>query len=97
MHEEGGSIIQNILLTNKWFKEVNVQLKQAAKKLDTTGHSIGGALATHLNWSYPNQVKGYLSVSWASSCSEPFHKQPQNKWDYSHKRDSVSLSRCKLI
>ena len=55
---------------DKRFKNANSQFQKAAEKykkqgytLDTTGHSLGGALATHVNRSNPNQVQENLSFS----------------------------------
>ena len=66
---------------DKWFKNANVQFQHAADKykkqgytLDTTGHSLGGALATHVNRSNPNKVRENLSFSRGSGFTEPFNK-----------------------
>ena len=83
---------------DKHFKNANIQFQKAAEKykkqgytLDTMGHSLGGALATHVNHCNPNQVRENLSFSRGSGFAEPFHKRPRNTWDYSHKRDILSL------
>ena len=82
---------------DKRFKNANSQFQKAADKykkqgytMDTTGHSLGGALATHVNRSSPNQVQENLSFSCGSGFAEPFRKRPQNTWDYSNKSDIVS-------
>ena len=60
------------------FKNASSQFQQADKykkqghTLDTTGHSLSSALATHLNWSNPNQVHENLSFSRGSGFAEPF-------------------------
>ena len=66
---------------NKGFEITNVQFQKAAKKykkqgysLDTTGLSLGGALATHVSQSNPNQVHEDLSFSRGSGFAEPFRK-----------------------
>ena len=81
---------------DKRFKNANAQFqKEKYKKqgytLDTTGHSLGGALATHVNRSNPNQVRENLSFSRGAGFAEPFRKRPKNTWDFSHKRDIDSL------
>ena len=83
---------------DKRFQEANQQFHKVADKykkqgytVDTTGHSLGGALATHVNRSNPNQVKENLSFSRGAGFAEPFRIRPSNTWDYSHKRDIVSL------
>ena len=92
----------NIMLgqekNDKRFQNANAQFELAAEKykkqgytLDTTGHSLGGSLATHVNRSNPNQVRENLSFSRGAGFVEPFRKRPKNSWDYSHKRDIVSL------
>ena len=59
--------------------------------MDTKGLSLGVALATHVNHSNHNEVQENLSCSCGTGFAEPFCKQPKNTWDFSHKRDIVSL------
>ena len=76
---------------NKQFEEAMHKYKKKGYTLDTTGHSLGGALATHVNRSNPHEVRENLSFSRGAGFLEPFRKRPSNTWDYSHKRDIVSL------
>ena len=76
---------------NKGVKNANTQFQQAADKykkqrytLDTTEHLLGGALASHVHRSSPNQMWENVSFICASGFSKPFFKEPPNTWDYSH-------------
>ena len=80
------------------FKRATTQFKGVVDKyqhqgysFDTTGHSLGGALATHVTKKFPNRVSENLSYSRGSGVLEPFRTRPQNTWDYSHAKDPISL------
>ena len=80
------------------FKRATKQFKSAMNKyehqgysFDTTGHSLGGSLATHVTKKFPKRVHENLSYSRGSGLLEPFRTRPQNTWDYSHAKDPISL------
>lgn len=73
------------------FKKINSKYKNMGYSIDTTGHSLGGQLATHVNKKYKGQVNENLSFSRGSGLFEPFRTRSENTYDYSHKRDLVSL------
>ena len=80
------------------FKHAVKQFKAALNKyqpqgysLDTTGHSLGGSLATYVAKKLPNQVSENLSYDRGSGLKEPFRTRPKNTWDYSHEHDLISL------
>lgn len=58
---------------------------------DTTGHSLGGQLATYVNRHRPHQVDENLSYSRGSGVGELFRQRPHNTYDYSNSKDIVSL------
>ena len=72
------------------FQEAVDKYKKQGSTLDTMGHSLGGALATHMNRSNPKQVHENLSFSLGAGFAESFRTRPMNTWDYNHKRDVVS-------
>ena len=59
--------------------------------IDTTGHSLGGQLASHVNKQRPGEVRENLSFSRGSGVIEPLRTAPSNSWDYSHALDPISL------
>ena len=80
------------------FKRATTQFKGVVDKyqhqgysFDTTGHSLGGALATHVTKKFPNRVSENLNYSRGSGLLEPFRTRPKNTWDYSHAKDPISL------
>lgn len=58
---------------------------------DTTGHSLGGQLATYVNRHRPHQVDENLSYSRGSGVGELFRQRPYNTYDYSNSKDIISL------
>jgi len=75
----------------KQFKGVLDKYQHQGYSFDTTGHSLGGALATHVTKKFPKKVHENLSYSRGSGLLEPFRTRPQNTWDYSHVKDPISL------
>ena len=47
----------------KQFKQASQKYKQEGYSLDTTGHSLGGSLATYVEKKFPKQVNENLSYS----------------------------------
>ena len=69
------------------FKRATTQFKGVVDKyqhqgysFDTTGHSLGGALATQVTKKFPNLVSENLNYSRGSGLLEPFRTRPQNTW-----------------
>ena len=58
--------------------------------IDTTGHSLGGQLATHVNREREGQVRENISFSRGTGLREPFRTPLQNTWDYSNWWDPIS-------
>ena len=75
----------------KQFKAVMHKYQNQGYSLDTTGHSLGGSLATYVTKKLPNQVTENLSYDRGSGLKEPFRTRPQHTWDYSHAHDPISL------
>ena len=73
------------------FQGIHNHYKNQGYTIDTTGHSLGGALATHVNRANQDKVDENLSFSRGSGILEPFRKRPKNTYDYSHKKDLISL------
>lgn len=73
------------------FKKIAHKYKSMGYSLDTTGHSLGGQLATHVNKAHKGEVDENLSFSRGTGIMEPFRKRAKNTFDYSHKRDLISL------
>jgi len=59
--------------------------------IDTTGHSLGGQLATYVNRHRPGQVNENLSYARGSGVGELVHSRPSNTYDYSNSKDIVSF------
>jgi len=59
--------------------------------IDTTGHSLGGQLASHVNKQRPGEVRENLSYSRGTGFVEPIRTAPNNSWDYSNAYDLISL------
>lgn len=73
------------------FDRVHQKYQPKGFTVDTTGHSLGGQLATHVNRERSGLVSENLSFSRGTGLREPFRKRPENTWDYSHKGDIISL------
>jgi hypothetical protein len=73
------------------FKKISHKYKGMGYSLDTTGHSLGGQIANHVNKTHKGEVEENLSFSRGSGIMEPFRKRPKNSYDFSHKRDLISL------
>jgi hypothetical protein len=57
---------------------------------DTTGHSLGGQLATYVDRNRDN-VHENLSFSRGSGVGELFRSRPENTYDYSNSKDIVAF------
>ena len=58
---------------------------------DTTGHSLGGQLATYVDRHRYGQVDENLAYSRGSGVGELFRSRPSNTYDYSNSKDIISL------
>jgi hypothetical protein len=75
----------------KDFSKIDNKYKSQGYSVDTTGHSLGGQLATHVNKQHKGKVSENLSFSRGAGVFEPFRKRPKNTYDYSHKKDIISM------
>ena len=80
-----------------WFKQVNHHFKGVLDKygdgynIDTTGHSLGGQLAKHVNDSHKGRVARNVVFSRGTGLLEPFRKKQGNTVDVSNKHDVISM------
>jgi hypothetical protein len=67
-----------------------VKTKYGDHKIDVTGHSLGGALAKHVNDRHSNEIDKSVAFSRGSS---PFHvqKKQSNQIDVSNMFDPISM------
>jgi hypothetical protein len=75
----------------KQFDRIQRAYRTRGFTVDTTGHSLGGQIATYVNKQRPGAVGENLSFSRGSGVYEPFRVRPHNTWDYSHFKDVISL------
>jgi hypothetical protein len=75
----------------KEFERIYKYYHAVGYSVDTTGHSLGGSLATYVNKRKKGKVDENLSFSRGSGVMEPFRKRPTNTYDYSHQNDLISL------
>lgn len=75
----------------KDFSKIQDKYKSQGYSIDTTGHSLGGQIATHVNKQHKGEVDENLSFSRGSGVFEPFRQRPSNTYDFSHDRDIISL------
>jgi len=68
-----------------------VKKRYPGYKFGTTGHSLGGQLATHVTRKRSKDVKRNISFSRGAGLKEPFRKRPKQTLDVSHKSDIISL------
>ena len=81
---------------DKRFKEANRHFKGVTHKygdysISTTGHSLGGQLAKHVNDSHKGRVKTNVVFSRGTGFLEPFHKKQKNEVDVSNQHNLISL------
>ena len=81
---------------NRRFKQAERQFEKAERKypgykINTTGHSLGGQLATYLARTKGNKVAENVSFSRGSGFAEPFRRRPSQTTDISHGGDLISL------
>ena len=74
-----------------YFKQ---QRRIRSNTLDTTRNSLGGALASHVNQCYPNQVRENLSFRHGSGFAELFQQRSRNTRNDSHTCGNVSVGVC---
>ena len=82
---------------DRQFKQANHHFKGVLDKygdgytIDTTGHSLGGQLAKHVNDSHKGRVHRNVAFSRGSGLLEPFRRKQDNTVDVSNKHDWISL------
>ena len=81
---------------DKRFKEANSHFKGVAEKygdynISTTGHSLGGQLAKHVNDSHKGKVSRNVVFSRGTGSLEPFRKIQENTVDVSNQHDLISM------
>jgi len=81
---------------DKRFKEANRHFKGVTDKygdynISTTGHSLGGQIAKHVNDSHKGKVKKNVVFSRGTGLFEPFRKKQENTVDVSNQHDLISL------
>lgn len=74
---------------NRLFKKVRNKYRDYT--IDTTGHSLGGQLATYVTRKNKNDVNENVSFSRGSGIAEPFRRRPDQTTDISHEKDIISL------
>ena len=63
----------------------------SSHSIDTTGHSLGGQLAKHVNDTHRGKVSKNVNFSRGSGLLEPFRKKQRNSIDVSNRNDLISL------
>ena len=81
---------------NRRFKQAEHQFNKAERKcpgykIDMTGHSLAGQLATYIARKKGKKVSENISFSRASVILEPFRRRPEQTTDISHSGDIISL------